>query len=237
MTASMHVHRQGDLSWVNSALSCDTFNIIHLHGSGNVNFPSLEKTVDYFRSNNLAFCIWVNEHTLHPVLEGMLTQLSVHRQAAEAGMELNLDTYKATEDERHRNIVEVTNEELLAQYAQVIADNWNPSDMNVVQYYKRTAAHYLDMGNQIKLLIYLDQGQPVSTLEVFSTDQTTVGLYGFATLEEYRGKGIGTTLMTYALNKAREEEVRRVVLQASEDGLNIYKRLGFEQLTTYYEYA
>ena len=49
--------------------------------------------------------------------------------------------------------------------------------------------------------------------------------------------GIGSALMTYALNYAKEAGYQRAILQATEAGIGIYQRYGFEAITKYYEYA
>ncbi|HEX5167862.1 MAG TPA: GNAT family N-acetyltransferase [Cyclobacteriaceae bacterium] len=77
----------------------------------------------------------------------------------------------------------------------------------------------------------------VAVIEMFPSDEATVGLYGLATRREFRGKGIGSAMMTYALNKAMTLGYENVILQASPDAIGIYKRYGFKVVTRYYEYA
>ena len=48
------------------------------------------------------------------------------------------------------------------------------------------------------------------------------------TEEEYRGKGICTQLMKNMIAYAKEHELSRIDLVATEDGYPIYKKLGFE---------
>ena len=78
---------------------------------------------------------------------------------------------------------------------------------------------------------------PAGVVEIFASDRETIGLYGLATLLSFRGRGIGKALMTYALNLALRNGYQQAVLQASEDGIGIYERLGFREITTFYEYA
>jgi GNAT superfamily N-acetyltransferase len=55
------------------------------------------------------------------------------------------------------------------------------------------------------------------------------GVYNVGTLEAYRGKGIGRALTLAPLLDARERGYRVGVLHASEMGLPVYRRLGFQQ--------
>ena len=48
------------------------------------------------------------------------------------------------------------------------------------------------------------------------------------TEEEYRGKGICTSLMSNMIEYAREHQICRIDLVATDEGYPIYKKLGFE---------
>jgi GNAT superfamily N-acetyltransferase len=163
--------------------------------------------------------------------------MDIHHQAEETGMVLDLTAYEFTSNNLHQQITIVEDLKKLADYAKVIAENWSPPDQHVIQYYHLTADGYLNPKNEVILLVFYLDGQPVSSVELFPTDRDTIGLYGFATLEAFRGKGIGSALMTYSLNLAKERGYKRAILQASEDGIGIYKRMGFKVINTYFEYA
>ena len=235
LTKGMVVYEQPNLSYVDSGLSCDTFNIIHI--TGEVTLDELKQTVDHFRSQEKEFCIWINKENLNPTSIQLFRDLDLIQQNAEEGMVLDIEEYQLVTKEEHSNIRIVDNEESLEKYAKVIAENWSPPDENVITYYNQTAKQYLDQKNRVTLLIYYHEGKPVSTVELFATDDQTIGFYGFATLEAYRGKGIGSTLMTFALNKSKEWGYKNAILQASEDGIGIYRKMGFKEYTTYFEYT
>ena len=54
------------------------------------------------------------------------------------------------------------------------------------------------------------------------------GLYGLGTLPEYRGHGVGTSLMVRAILEASALGFRVAVLQAPPSAVRLYRRLGFE---------
>lgn len=235
-TDGMNVHHLENISYVNSGMSCDTFNIIHVHGNA-LQKNEIEEAVHHFRSRGLAYCIWINNENLSSDAKAILSNMDVAQQNAEEGMVLNLSNYPAVTSNQHDNIEVVSSKGQLKEYARVIAENWSPPDQHVISYYDTTSDQYLAEKNKIILLIYYHDGKPASTVEMFPSSNEIIGLYGFATLEAFRGLGIGTSLMTFVLNKAKELGYKHAILQASEDGIGIYRKFGFKELTTYFEYA
>jgi len=75
---------------------------------------------------------------------------------------------------------------------------------------------------------YLD-GEPVSTSTIFY-GRGVAGIYDVATLTEARGRGLGTALTLAPLLDARQAGYRIGVLQSSEMGFGVYKRMGFRHL-------
>lgn len=236
-TPGMEVFRKPGLTYVNSGLSCDTFNILHISDGATLDPAHLERAVQYYRERELAYCIWVNQEHLTGGVEAVFHRLGINRQNEEVGMILDLAAYEPLERENHQLVKDADTPEMLMAYARILAANWNPPDAEVIKFYERTQAVYLDPANVINLLIYYHAGEPVSSLELFPSDRHIAGIYGFATLESYRGRGIGSTLFTFALNRAKALGYQQLILQASEDGLGIYKKFGFKPFTTYYEYA
>ncbi len=68
--------------------------------------------------------------------------------------------------------------------------------------------------------------QPVCT-SVLSLDDGVAGLYAIATVADERGKGLGAFATAEPLRVARALGFRVGVLQATQAGLPVYRRLGF----------
>ncbi len=70
-------------------------------------------------------------------------------------------------------------------------------------------------------------GIPAASL-ILALKAGVAGLYGLATLAEYRGRGVGSTLMVRAISDAGALGFRTAVLQAPPGAVRLYRRLGFE---------
>ena len=237
LTKGMHLFKTKGLSFVDSGLNCDTFNIIHVHDSQEIEPGEIKESVGYFRKRNLEFCLWINDHNLTPDARNELKNAGLTRQASEVGMIIDLTNYQLVDHPLHSNIKMADTPEIVQDYAEVIARHWTPPDENVRSYYRSTADHYLNQENGATLLVYYHDGEPASTVELFATDHQTIGFYGFATLETYRRKGIGSAMFSFAMNRAKSQGFKYAILQATDDGIGIYKKAGFEEVTTFYEYA
>lgn len=235
-TPGMQVFHNSKLTYIDSGLSCDTFNIIHLLSGQEVS-AEIRVAVDYFRQKNLAYCIWVNEENLSPEVQACFQEMGIQIQNTEPEMVLALNNYEVINSPLHQNVELVHTPAQLAEFAKSIAANWSPPDQNVVRYYQQVAPAILNPAHQVQLLVYREAGQVVSCLEMFPSDEQTLGFYSLATLEAFRGRGIASAMLTFALNRAKTFGYQQVILQASEDGLRIYEKVGFRRVGLYYEYA
>lgn len=78
-------------------------------------------------------------------------------------------------------------------------------------------------------------GRPVATSRI-SIGGGVAGLYAVATLPDVRRRGFGRAMTLVALEAGRALGYRIGVLQASEDGLPVYRRLGFRTMFDYAVY-
>lgn len=235
LTNGMQVVTIGNLRIVNSGIPCDTFNTIHVEG--NFDSAELHQAINLFEAKSFPFCCWISEEFLSEQSLQWLNDVGLHCQAEEAGMVLDLNQYTPVNSEKHQHIKHATTPEMIQDFSKVIAKNWSPPDQEVIAFYEKTAKHFIAEQDRISLLTYYQSKTPVATVEVFASNDQVVGIHGLATLEDTRGQGIGSALMTKALNDVKSKGFKSAVLLATPDGLGIYKKLGFQRSTTFYEYA
>lgn len=87
----------------------------------------------------------------------------------------------------------------------------------------------------IHLWLGVFQNQPVCTTLSFKSDNT-FGLYMVSTLAEMQGKGFGQSIICNALDYAKSAGCEELVLQSTRAGINIYKKLGFEEIENHQIY-
>jgi GNAT superfamily N-acetyltransferase len=93
------------------------------------------------------------------------------------------------------------------------------------------------IGSGPHMLTYLAtmDGQPVATSQVLLA-AGVAGIYQVTCLPEARGRGIGTAVTLAALREARRRGYATAILQASDLGDPVYRRLGFRDYGRLNEY-
>ena len=80
---------------------------------------------------------------------------------------------------------------------------------------------------QFQTYLALSNGKPVGTSQLFLSEGVA-GIYNVTCIPEVRGQGIGSAITLAPLLEARKLGYRIGILQASKQGYNAYRRLGFE---------
>lgn len=76
-----------------------------------------------------------------------------------------------------------------------------------------------------------------SVTGILVTHANVAGIYYVATRPEQRKKGFGTAMMCHLLKRAKQKGYFIATLQASEDGIPLYEKLGFQRCSAFLEYA
>ena len=83
--------------------------------------------------------------------------------------------------------------------------------------------------------LHLDE-EPLATSMLATTAEVGLaGVYSVATRPAHRGRGFGTEVTAAALNAAVRQGYETAVLEPSPSGVRLYRRMGFELVTTYLE--
>jgi ribosomal protein S18 acetylase RimI-like enzyme len=187
------------------------------------------EVIEHFRHKGVnAFTWWLEPH-LHPAdWQSVLAAHGFGFSNDTPGMAVDLHTLYASMPTVDRSEIRaVTDEESLRIWAKIFVDGYGlPPTWEAMTY-----DMWLQLGLDLPMRNYLGylNGKPVATSTLFLGGGAG-GIYAVATLPEARGKGLGAALTLQPLLDAREMGYRVGVLQSSEMGFNVYKKLGFRHL-------
>jgi GNAT superfamily N-acetyltransferase len=133
-------------------------------------------------------------------------------------------------------IERVSNAEVLREYIEVARVGFEmPAFTNEVFFELLTAIGLTEESPWRNYVGRLD-GEVVTTASLAPAEGIG-GIYNIATLPKARRRGLGAAMTLTALREARELGCRIGILQSSAMGLGVYRRLGFEQYSTYSVYV
>lgn len=189
----------------------------------------VEETIAYFRSQGVgAFTWWMEPRLDASAWEPLLSKYGFGFSDDTPGMAADLEALdEAVQTTEGLEVRAVDDEESLRTWTHIFALgyglslDWEPSIYEVER--------KLGLGFPVQNYLGILHGQPVATSCLFF-GRGVAGIYSVSTLVEARGKGVGAAMTLIPLQEAREMGYRIGVLQSSEMGYNIYKKLGFRHL-------
>ena len=238
----VEVHLDPDVTWAVAPLA-DPFRNVVLAAR----FPEptadqrIAELVARYREAGTSFVWWVapgdEPHDLGARLAaaGLVLEGNAPAMAADL-LDVPLDEPPPSE----LDVIAVTDAATLDEFLHVIAADWlawtggehTPVQRRTLDAWRTQIPPKLpDEPVPLRWIGRVD-GEVVATSRI-SIGAGVAGLYAISTLPLHRGKGYGRAMTIAALRAAREIDYRIGVLQASDLGYGVYKRLGFRDLFSY----
>ncbi|HEI8421994.1 GNAT family N-acetyltransferase [Proteus mirabilis] len=204
------------------------FNFIYLRQGASEN--TFQQASTLFSSQKKGHMLVLPESLL-PEFEEIIKKAGYTGDGMTTAMYLSLSDATYPPYKNNPCDIILTNHDL-KQWAQPLKTAFPVGDDTITNEYIRYHQKALDNGATILHYALLVAGQPVSSLTLTLHDKLA-RFDDIGTDIAYQSNGYATHLITHVLEFCREQGVERCFLDASADGLALYRKFGFKPLFNY----
>lgn len=193
----------------------------------------MHKADKFFNKLNLDFSVWVNSEA-NAELEKLLINKGLTANRSPGSAVMHIDKKINDQDFNHSFQVKKVNcRKEIDDFGEVIKQAFSKTQHVIDKMFEtdKTLLHK----DIIAHIIYKNEKPLSAVMTVFSED--IAGIYWVGTLEKARGQGLGSLATQIATNIGFDHGKKQVILQASELGERVYKRLGYRTITRYRTYT
>ncbi|MCU5376202.1 GNAT family N-acetyltransferase [Bacillus cereus] len=227
----MNIKETKDYIAVDCGLPADTFNIITLlNNDVTEGIEKLYKVVNNYNQKQFPMSVWFWNDKHEQIIKSALIKNGLKEAEQNIAMVADLKTIHPTINMPEGfTIQKASSSGQIKNFGETLANLFGTSEegIHVQAFYNETASFDLWNSENMKLYLGIFKNEVVAVGSLVCT-KDSIGIYDIATKEEMRGRGFGSTMFNYLLQEAKELKVAQCVLQASPDGINIYKKAGFQ---------
>lgn len=231
------LHSASDLTWFYTGVPFPLFNGVVF---AQLRPADVAATVDRLRAKireqGAPALWWLGPRSQPADLGALLERAGLHPAGEAPGMAVALaEMASSAETPPGFTLQKATTREMQALWARTAAVGTGLSDAaaDALAQIEETLGEAEYQGQQ-RYLGLLD-GAPVAT-SALALDAGVAGVYAVATLPAARGRGIGRAMTILPLLDAKQRGYRVGVLQSSEMGYPIYRKIGFQEVCRYQLY-
>lgn len=227
------LHDDGEVQWFVSGVPLQLWNgVVRARFAAGDADAKIDTVLRHFAAHQVPMAWLVGPSTRPPDLGRLLEEHGLNLDSEAPGMAAHLlQTSAAAVLPPGLTIAEVGDGAALAQWIEtLVVGNEFPEIMReqLMQLYERRGFRHTP---SVRYFIGALDGRLVATSLLFLS-AGVAGIYCVATVPSARGQGIGSAMTVAPLQIARDLGYMIGVLQSSQMGLNIYRRLGFQEYCT-----
>jgi len=192
---------------------------------------AIKHTLDVFRAAHVPLLWWVGPYSEPQDLGARLLAAGMDEQAAVPGMIVALRDLGASPLPRGITLEAVRDGAALEEWIRVAAEGSGLPQGFADAFLPVERKRGLNDPFLTRYLARLD-GEPVAAAACYLAGGVA-GIYAVATMPHARGMGIGAAVSAEPLRAAAAQGYEIGILQASEMGYPVYRRLGFQQHCSY----
>ncbi|HXW35138.1 MAG TPA: GNAT family N-acetyltransferase [Acidimicrobiales bacterium] len=192
----------------------------------------LDRAREFFASRCSGYCIWIAAHAdadLDAAAAGaglaLLSDKGTPRMAA-------LDIDSSAEVPEGVSLDEVTNEKDREDFLGVTVEAYKEAPLPIDAARAQLSCIEALRGPRVRAVIARDHGVPVAAAMVVVSDGVA-GVQMVGTIPSARRRGLAELCTRWVSDTGRELGATAVVLEASEAGEPVYKRMGFVEISRY----
>ncbi|MFJ5766708.1 GNAT family N-acetyltransferase [Lysinibacillus sp. NPDC093210] len=214
-----------DFVMANTEVPTDTFNILLPKTSHINNVSNIRNSIENMSLKEYPFSTWIDSSFLNTDWQDLMQEYNLQEAERNVMMKLENTLNVGQRNSHQLMITHVRNLDELNDYKEVFISLFGgtPEKDALENYFNKFSE--VNLGSEIRMFIGRVGEITVSTGLLIESKES-YGIYDVMTKETFRGKGYGSEMFQYLLTQTRDKQ-KPVVLQASDDGKNIYKRFGF----------
>lgn len=197
--------------------------------------PLINKAKEFFKKNNVPWGVSIVEDDSSPKIIDDLTRLGFKKICRQYEIDTNIISLNKNTPS-NKDVIEVTNSEMLKEWVIPIADAYESAAQDTNLYYQLNKKAFESESNILKHFILYNDGKPTCSASLSFFNQTA-RLDNIATIKEKQRLGFGKIITQHCINRAQKEHCQRMTFESSEEGINLYRKLGFSETGNSYIYS
>ncbi len=194
---------------------------------------SADHIINFYKNKNQDFTWYMPPSMWSKEGHEVLNKLGLKNVQCMNSMIVSLDDIKVNvQSTKYLEIKTIENDQILEDFSSIL----ELFNSNANQYYQMVKG-YIIRNNNLKCYVGYLNKIPICTGSIY-INKDIICLYDLITLLPFRRKGFATQMINFMIkNVKKNKQTKFVGLQASNEGIYLYPKLGFQKCGMFYLYS